>query len=261
METGLRDKVAVVTGASGGIGAATAVALGREKAWVALTYHGNEGEARRVAERVEDAGGKAMTVGLALEDRSSIDAAIETVVDQWGGIDVLVANAVEWPTARAADGRAERLELGEWQRGLRTNLEGTIATVNAVLGSMRERPWGRIVLISSGVANEGLPGPGPYGVAKSALWGFARQLAWDVGRDGILVNVIGTGFTVTERNLEHFDDALRDEVSARIPSRRLSTPSEVANLITFLASQANGNITGEEILEGSSTGRSGAHFT
>ena len=261
METGLRNKVAVVTGASGGIGGATAAALGREGARVALTYHGNEERARGVAEAVTAAGGEAITVRLALEDRDSIDAATGAVVDQWGGIDALIAGAVEWPTAGADQGRAERLELTQWQRGLRTNLEGTIATVNAVLRSMRERPWGRIVLISSGVASEGLPGPGPYGVAKSALWGFARQLAWDVGRDGILVNVVGTGFTVTERNLEHFDDELRDEVAAAIPSRRLSTPAEVANLIVFLASGANGNITGEEVLEGSSTGRSGAHFT
>jgi NAD(P)-dependent dehydrogenase (short-subunit alcohol dehydrogenase family) len=256
MDTGLANKVAVVTGASSGIGAATAAALGREGARVALTYRGNEAGAQVVAARVRDAGGEAMTVGLALEDTDSISTGIAEVIDRWGGIDVLVANAVRWPQARAEQGRAESLPLSEWQESLRTNLEGTIATVNAVLPSMRERDWGRIVLISSSVADEGQPGPNPYGVGKSALWGLARQLAWDAGRDGILVNVIGTGFTVTERNLKVFGDDVREAVASKTPSGRLSSPEEVANLVVFLSSTANGNITGEQILEGSSTGRS-----
>ena len=259
METGLKDKVAVVTGASSGIGAATATALGHEGARVALTYKGNPEGAEAASERVREVGGEALAVRLALEEPDSITAAIGEVVDRWGGIDVLVANAVRWPQARADQGRAEALPLSEWQQSLRTNLEGTIATVRAVLPSMRERGWGRVVLISSSVADEGLPGPNPYGVGKSALWGLTRQLAWDAGRDGILVNVVGTGFTVTDRNLEAFGDEIREAVASRIPSRRLSSPEEVAKLVVFLASAANGNITGEQILEGSSTGRS-AHL-
>jgi NAD(P)-dependent dehydrogenase (short-subunit alcohol dehydrogenase family) len=256
MHTGLKDKVAVVTGASSGIGAATAVALGREGARVALTYNSGADRAEQVADRVRDAGGEARTVPLTLEDPDSVEAAIDQVVAAWGGIDVVVANAVRWPQARAEDGRAEALPMSEWQESLRTNLEGTIATLLAALPSMRQRDWGRIVLVSSSVADEGQPGPNPYGVGKSALWGLARQLAWDVGRDGILVNVIGTGFTVTERNLANFGDEVRDAVASRAPSRRLSSPQEVANLVVFLCSAANGNITGEQILEGSSTGRS-----
>src|SRR5215208_3665097 len=255
MDTGLKDKVAVVTGASSGIGAATAVALGREGARVALTYNSGADRAEQVAARVRDAGGEARTAPLALEDRDSIDAAIDQVVAAWGGIDVVVANAVRWPQAGAEDGRAEALPMSEWQESLRTNLEGTIATVLAALPSMRQRDWGRIVLVSSSVAEEGQPGPNPYGVGKSALWGLARQLAWDVGRDGILVNVIGTGFTVTERNLANFGDEVREAVASKAPSRRLSSPEDVANLTVFLCSVANGNITGAQILEGSSTGR------
>jgi NAD(P)-dependent dehydrogenase (short-subunit alcohol dehydrogenase family) len=256
MDTELKDKVALVTGASSGIGAATAVALGREGALVALTYNSNRNQANEVAGRVQKAGGKSVTGRLALEDPRSIRSAVDEVIDRWGGIDVLVANAVRWPRARAVEGRAETLSVSEWQESLRTNLEGTIATVTAALPAMREGGWGRIVLISSSVADEGQPGPNPYGVGKSALWGLARQLAWDVGRDGILINVVGTGFTVTERNLETFGDEVRDGVASQIPSRRLSTPEEVANLVVFLCSTANGNITGEQILEGSSTGRS-----
>jgi 3-oxoacyl-[acyl-carrier protein] reductase len=256
METGLKDKVALVTGGSSGIGAATAVALGREGARVALTYNRGEDRANEVAARVREGGGEARALRLVLEEPESIQAAIDGVIGAWGGIDVLVAGAVRWPQTRAEEGRAESIAVSEWRESLRTNLEGTTATVLAALPSMRRREWGRIVLISSSVADEGMPGPNPYGVGKSALWGLARQLAWDVGRDGILVNVIGTGFTVTERNLEVFGDDVREAVGSKTPSRRLSSPEEVANLIVFLCSTANGNITGEQILEGSSTGRS-----
>jgi NAD(P)-dependent dehydrogenase (short-subunit alcohol dehydrogenase family) len=198
-----------------------------------------------------------MTLRLALEDPGSIAAGVNEVVARWRRIDVLVAGAVQWPTDRAEGGRAEALPLDRWDEGLRVNLEGTIATINAVLPSMRAGGWGRIVLISSGVAEEGLPGPSPYGVAKSGLHGLARQLTWDVGRDGILVNVVAAGFTVTERNLSLFPDSVREQVAANTPSQRLSSPEEVASLITFLGSGANANLTGEIVREGSSTGRSG----
>jgi NAD(P)-dependent dehydrogenase (short-subunit alcohol dehydrogenase family) len=257
MDLGLTDRVVLVTGGSSGIGRATAESFGREGARVAVAYHGNEDGARATARAVEDAGGSPMTVRLALEEPASIAAAVDEVVDRWDRIDVLVAGAVQWPTDRAEGGRAEALSLERWDEGLRVNLEGTIATVHAVLPSMRANGWGRIVLISSGVAEEGLPGPSPYGVAKAGLHGLARQLTWDVGRDGILVNVVAAGFTVTERNLEFFRDSVRDQVASNTPSRRLSAPADVASLITYLGSEANGNLTGEILREGSSTGRSG----
>jgi NAD(P)-dependent dehydrogenase (short-subunit alcohol dehydrogenase family) len=257
MELGLRERVVVVTGATQGIGAAIAEMLGAEGSRVALTYHSNERKAEEIAERVSAAGGEALVLRMALEQPQTIEAAFAETVERWGGIDALVAKAVQWPTARAPAGRAEGLALEHWQQGLRANLEGTIATVLAALPTMRERDWGRIVLISSGVAEEGVPGPGPYGVAKAGVQGLMRQLAWDVGRDRILVNAIGAGFTVTERNLETFRDELREQVAAMTPSRRLSSPSEVASLALFLASPANANISGEVIHEGSSTGRSG----
>jgi NAD(P)-dependent dehydrogenase (short-subunit alcohol dehydrogenase family) len=255
MDLDLQGKVVVVTGGSSGIGAATAEAFGDEGARVAVTYNSGADRAAEVAERVESAGGEAMTVPLRLEDQRSIAAAMDAVVERWGGIDVLVAGAVRWPDARAEDGRAEGLPFESWQASLRANVEGTVATVNAALPAMRDRDWGRIVLISSSVAEEGVPGPNPYGVGKSALYGLGRQLAWDVGRDGILVNTVATGFTVTERNLEHFDDEIRESVSSQIPSRRLSGPEDVASLIVFLGSRANRNMTGEVIHEGSATGR------
>jgi NAD(P)-dependent dehydrogenase (short-subunit alcohol dehydrogenase family) len=260
METGLRNKVAVVTGASRGIGRATVERFAREGARVALTYAADREAAERAVGPLRDAGAEAIALPLRLEQDASIEAAFDDVLERWGGVDALVANAVRWPTARAENGRAEGLPLADWRAGLRANVEGTVATVLAALPSMRERGWGRIVFSSSGVAEEGVPGPNPYGVAKSALAGLVRQLAWDVGRDGILVNAVATGFTVTERNRDVFGDEIRAEVAARTPSGRLSGPEDVAGLIVFLASQANANLSGEVIREGSSTGRGGGRF-
>lgn len=256
MDLGLRERVVMITGGTSGIGKTAAEAFAAEGARVAVTYHSNDDAAHATARRAREAGGEAISVRLALEDHDSPAAAVKQILDRWGRLDVLIANAVEWPTARADGGRTEGLPLADWDRGLHVNLEGTLATVHAALPPMRVAGWGRIVLTSSGVAEEGIPGPSPYGVAKAGLHGLVRQLAWDAGRDGILVNVVAAGFTVTERNIEVIPDSMRERVAAQTPSRRLSSPSEVAALITFLGSGANGNMTGEIVREGSSTGRS-----
>jgi NAD(P)-dependent dehydrogenase (short-subunit alcohol dehydrogenase family) len=255
METGMSGRVVLVTGGSSGIGRAVAIAYGGEGARVALTYRSGEAAARAVAREVEAAGGEALALPLELGRLDSCDAAIAAVRDRWGGIDVLVANAVQWPDRGAEDaGGFEYMRVERWRTTLRTNLEGTFATVRAALPAMRDRETaGRIVLVSSGLAEEGMPGGGDYGAAKAGLHGLARSLAWELGREGILVNVVDTGFTLTERNLEHFGDEMRERVAGAVPSRRLSTPEEVARLVVFLGSAANGNISGEIVREGSST--------
>jgi len=244
-----------VTGASTGIGAATARLYGAEGARVALTYRTNREKAEEVAAHVERSGGEALTVRLDLEDRSGIGAAVSTVVERWGGVDVLVANAVRWgATPPDSSLRFEDVSPEEWQAMVDANLLGTVEVVRHVLPSMRARRWGRIVLVSSGVAEEGLPGPGPYGTAKSGLHGMARALAWNAGADGVLVNVVAPGFTLTER-APSADSPLVEDFAAAIPSRRLSTADDVARLIVFLGSGANGNLTGELVREGTSAAR------
>ncbi len=252
----MKGRVALITGGSRGIGRASALAFASAGASVAITYRQDRDAAQRVVAELCHEGPEALAVPLELGDAASIDNAVATVVERWGGIDTLIANAVQWPTERPAGGRFENIDPAEWRRLVDANVIGTAATVRAVLPTMRARTGGRIVLMSSSVGDEGVPGPGPYGVTKSALRGLARTLAWDVGRDGILVNVVNTGFTVTARNLERWPDAMRDAIAARIPSRRLSTPSDVASLVLFLGSPANANMTGEVVSEGSSNGRS-----
>jgi NAD(P)-dependent dehydrogenase (short-subunit alcohol dehydrogenase family) len=250
----MRGRVVLVTGASSGIGRAIAEAYGAEGARVALTYRSAEAAARATARAVEAAGGGSLVLPLELARIGSCSETIAAVRDRWGGIDVLVANAVQWPERGPEDANGfEHMRVERWQTTLRTNLEGTFATVRAALPAMRGRDRGRIVLMSSGLAEEGMPGGGDYGAAKAGLHGLARSLAWELGSEGILVNVIDTGFTLTERNLEHFGDDLRERTARAVPSRRLSTPEEVARLVVFLGSPANGNITGEIVREGSST--------
>ncbi|MFC5821527.1 SDR family NAD(P)-dependent oxidoreductase [Nonomuraea harbinensis] len=255
MDTGLRERVVLVTGGSSGIGAATAVAFAREGAKVAITYRKREEAARAVAAAITEAGGEPFVTPMDLEDLPSARRAVDAVLARWGRVDVLVANAVRWggdapdPTVRFED-----VPVEEWLAMVGANLVGAAAAVRGVLPGMRARGWGRIVLISSGVAEEGLPGPGPYGTAKAGLHGMARALAWEGGRDGILVNVVAPGFTLTEK-ASGFPRKIIDELAAGVPTRRLSDPEDVARLVVFLGSAANGNLTGELVREGSSAAR------
>ncbi|MBQ0987925.1 SDR family oxidoreductase [Streptomyces sp. F63] len=256
MDTALKDRVVLVTGASTGIGAATARAYGQEGARVAVTYRSSLEKAEQVASELEAAGGQALVVRLDLEDLATVEEAARTVIGHWGGIDVLVANAVRWGGDGPPDPsvRFEDVPLEEWQAMIGANLIGAAAQARAVLPSMRSRGWGRIVLISSSVAEEGLPGPGPYGTAKSGLHGLARGLAWEGGRDGILVNVVAPGFTLTDSR-PPIPEAVTDKLAAGTPTRRLSDADDVAKLVVFLGSGANGNLTGEVVRDGSSAAR------
>ncbi|GLW72041.1 beta-ketoacyl-ACP reductase [Kitasatospora phosalacinea] len=256
MDTELEGRVVLVTGASTGIGAATARAYGREGARVAVTYRHSPEKAGRVVAEIAAGGGQACAVRLDLEDLDGVERAVRAVVERWGGVDVLVANAVRWGGDGPPDPsvRFEHVPLAEWQAMIGANLIGAVAQVRAVLPGMRARGWGRIVLVSSSVAEEGVPGPGPYGTAKSGLHGLARSLAWEAGRDGVLVNVVAPGFTLTDSR-PPLPAALTDRLAAGTPTRRLSDAEDVARLVVFLGSGANGNLTGELVRDGSAAAR------
>lgn len=255
MQLGLSGRVVVVTGGSTGIGAALAVAYGREGARVVITFRTNQTGAMRTAAEVERAGGQATAVPFDLAAPDSARDLVHTVIDRWGQLDVLVANAVAWPR-RAPDNRFEHADPSSWQAALRTNVEGTFALVHAVVPHMRAAGWGRILFISTGLAEEGMPGGESYTATKAALHGLSRSLAWDFGRDGILVNVLAAGLTLTDRNLANLPAHVRESVAARTPLGQLSRPDEVVAPALFLTAEANTSITGEVIREGSSTGRS-----
>ncbi len=251
MRTGLRDKVVLVTGASSGIGRATAVAYGEEGAWVAITYHSDREGAEQTARQVKEAGGTPLVVRYDLADEHSIREAVAQVAQEWGGIDVLVANAVVWSTAIPRPGRPvprfEEVPPQQWQEVLRTSLDACFHTLQAALPVMRGREWGRVVLIGAGLADTGKPGAGAYGAGKSGLHGLMRSLAWELGPEGILVNMVVPGQTLTETVRGNVPAGFLEEKGRSLPSGRMSVPEDVARAVVFLGSAANGNTNGETL--------------
>ncbi|MFD4173222.1 MULTISPECIES: SDR family NAD(P)-dependent oxidoreductase [Streptomyces] len=251
MRTDLRDKTVLVTGGSSGIGRATAVAYGAEGARVALTYHRDEAGAARTAELVAEAGGVPLVVPYDLADEGSARAAVARVADEWGGIDVLVCNAVVWGEAIPRPGKPvplfEEVPAEQWQAVLRNGVDAVFHLLQQVLPVMRGRPWGRVVLIGAGLAETGKPGAGAYGASKSALHGLVRSLAWEVGPEGILTNLVVPGQTLTETVRAHVPAAFLEEKGRSLPSGRMSRPEDVANAVVFLGSAANGNTNGEAL--------------
>jgi 3-oxoacyl-[acyl-carrier protein] reductase len=246
MNLGLRGRVALVSGGSSGIGRATAEGFGAEGAQVALTYLKNRPGAEDAADNIRNSGGDALVVQLDLGDQESIQRAIDFILDRWGRLDVVVNNAAERP-AKELDytGPIENAPFAEWQRLMRSNVEGAFFAIRAAIPTMKSRHWGRIVNVSSIAATDGLAGYSWYSAAKAALHGLSRTLALELGPEGILVNVVVAGFTITERaRAEHHPRSL-EFLGSQLPIRRLPTAKDIASAIVFLCSEMNSAITGE----------------
>jgi 3-oxoacyl-[acyl-carrier protein] reductase len=244
MDLGLSDRVALVTGGSGGIGAAVVRCLASEGARVAIGYHDGEERAARLGAELPGS----MTVAHDLVDPESGSRLVEAVLGAWGRLDALVTCAWKpagWPSP---DRDAVRLSPpGDWRDQLGLNVEGTARTVQAVVGPMAEAGWGRIVMISSGAADDGQPGLEAYAAAKSALHAFNRSLARGLGRRGILSNVVLPGFVAHDRNRAFIPAAAFEQWASTTATGRLSTAEDVAAVVTFLVSAANGSTTGSVV--------------
>jgi NAD(P)-dependent dehydrogenase (short-subunit alcohol dehydrogenase family) len=243
MDTPSSPRAVLITGGTGGIGRHLVRAFTGQGSRVAVT-------ARKAPVQPDPA---ALAVSLDLEDASSIEAAIGAAIHALGGLDTLVVNAVRWPTLTTP--RFEDLPADEWRAVLRANIEGAFSVTQAALPALRASGRGRIVLISSGAAEEGHPVMPHYVAAKAALHGLGRALAWDGGADRVLTNVVAVGFTRTDHNQDRFPDELFERAGALTPQRRVSTPEDVARVVLWLGSDANTSITGEVIREGTSAAR------
>jgi NAD(P)-dependent dehydrogenase (short-subunit alcohol dehydrogenase family) len=247
MDLGLTNAAVLVTGGSGGIGRATALAFAAEGARVAFTYNSREDVAKTVSDEIVEAGGEAFAVPMSLNSIESVEAGVEAVVRHWGGLDVLVANAVDWGGGDFEE-RATRIEdspTDDWQRMLRANLEGNFALVRAAAPALRGSAQGRVVLISSNVAEHGFPGSWSYGAAKAGLHGLTVSLTPDLGRDGILVNVVMPGLTLVDGHHQVVPDEALSQIAAQFPAGRLPSTEDVAAAIAFFGSPRNGGTTGE----------------
>jgi 3-oxoacyl-[acyl-carrier protein] reductase len=248
MDLGLAGRVALVTGASGGIGAAIARTLAGEGARVAVAYNTDQDAAELLASDIRGRGGEALVVRHDLSDPSTMREAVEAVSRTWGGLDVLAASAwvrPEWPSQQGPV--IDPSPLAVWRQQLRVNLEGTAQSIDAVLPCMKAGGWGRIVLMSSGAAEAGQAGLEAYAAAKAALHALARSLASGLGRAGILTNVVMPGFIATERNRRLVPAPVLDQWAAQTPTGRLATEDEVAGVVAFLASAANGSVNGAAV--------------
>ncbi|AGL15724.1 SDR family NAD(P)-dependent oxidoreductase [Actinoplanes sp. N902-109] len=249
MDLALRDRAVLVTGGSSNIGAATAVAFGREGARVALTYRSRKDAAEKVAGDVRAAGGQAYVTAFDLADPDAGQRLVDEVVAHWGGLDVLVNNAVRWADSSPAE-RPPAFEQDptDWRVQIDANVTGTLRVLRSAMPALRAGGAGRIVNLSTSLVERGMPGAVPYTAAKAALLGATRSIAWEAGRDGVVANVVMPGWVIDGKELPfEIPQALLAEQTGRLPTGALPSARHVADAIVFLSSPVNKSITGEVI--------------
>lgn len=236
--TGTDGRVAVVTGAAGGIGAAVADRLVGDGAAVAA-WDVDERGAERTASAIAEAGGRSLAVGVDVADGDAVEAATRETLDEFGRIDVLVNNA----GIVGASGPLWEQAPADWNRVLAVNLTGTYHCCRAVVPHMRERGWGRVVNLSSIAGKEGVPTAAPYSVSKAGIIALTKSLGEELATDGVLVNCVTPAVIRTEMIEDVSEEYLEDKVD-RIPMGRMGEPAEVAELVAWLASDACSFSTG-----------------
>jgi NAD(P)-dependent dehydrogenase (short-subunit alcohol dehydrogenase family) len=245
-----RDKVAVITAAGSGIGRATADIIGGEGGTV-VAVDSDEGRLKRVVEGISTAGGRAAGRRADALDPAQVEGVVASIVQEFGRIDILV-NAVGGSTIIPRPAAAvDELTLGEWQRLIAFNLDGTFLFCHAVAPVMKRQGSGKIVNLSS-VAGRGISpsSSSAYAAAKGGIIAFTRKLAHELGPHGITVNAIAPSLTLTERIRPHWErrtpDEQRREVE-RTPLRRVAEARDQARVICFLASPDADFVTGVTI--------------
>lgn len=225
----LRGQIALVTGAGRGIGLATARELADHGAGLLLVDRTFGGEARDLLAAVRAAGVPAHEATIDLADHAAAPLALRALLDQVPAVDVAVNNA-GWLQVRPF----EEISLGEWQRHLEVNLSAMFLVAQAVLPGMRARRAGRIINLSSELALTGMAGYVAYCAAKGGVIGFTRALAREVAPEGIRVNAVAPGPTITPM-LTEMTEEYTEEVRRSLPARRFGTPEDIARTIAFLA--------------------------
>lgn len=237
----LNGRVAVVTGASRGIGRAVALALARAGADVLVNYVSRAGEAEAVVAEIEALGRRAKAYQADVSSVQEASALIDSALSDFGKLDILVNNA-----GVTRDGLLLRMKEEDWDTVIRVNLKGAFNCTRAAVRAMVKARWGRIINISSVVGLMGNVGQTNYAAAKAGLIGFTKAAAKELGSRNITVNAVAPGFILTEMTA-----GLPDEVTKRLRERialgRFGEPEEVADVVVFLAGPAAGYVTGQVI--------------
>jgi 3-oxoacyl-[acyl-carrier protein] reductase len=236
----LDNEIALVTGASRGIGQAIAMRLGKEGATVVGTAT-SEGGAKNISRVLQDNGIKGMGLELNVTDPSSIDSVLDTMTKEFGAPSILVNNA-----GITRDNLLMRMKDDEWNDIIETNLTSVYRLSKACLRPMTKARKGRIISISSVVGAAGNAGQTNYAAAKAGLVGFSKSLAREVGARGITVNTVAPGFIDTDMT-KALPEAQREALQSNIPLGRLGQPEEIAAAVAFLASADGAYITGETL--------------
>ncbi len=242
----LDGRVAFVTGAGRGIGAATALRLAEDGARVVLADIDSEG-CKHVAAQIEQAGSQALTISCNVAEREAVEAAVQQTVDVFDRLDILVNNA-----GVLRDNLLFKMSDDDWETVMNVHLKGAFLCSRAAQAHMVKQKYGRIISLSSTSAL-GNRGQSNYSTAKAGLQGLTKTLAIELGPFGITANAVAPGFIDTEmtrataRRQGHDPSQVIEMASKAIPVRRVGQPRDVANMINFLASEESGYVTGQVI--------------
>jgi 3-oxoacyl-[acyl-carrier protein] reductase len=237
----LSGRVALVTGASRGIGRAIAVALGRRGAKVIINYASREDAAREAAAAVEAAGGSAAISAFDVANSTAVAEAIKAIGKEHGGLDILVNNA-----GVAVNGLLMRFSDEQWQKTLSTNLAGAFHTTRAAATLLlRSKENGRIINITSVVGEMGNAGQAAYAASKAGLIGLTMSTARELASRGITCNAIAPGFIETDMTAEHLPEAQRAKLLEQIPLGKIGRAEDVGDCAAFLAGPEAAYITGQ----------------
>jgi len=242
----LEAQVCLITGGAGGIGDAITNAFSEARAKTAITYSAHRATAEALVQNLQMKGRGAFALPYDMRDYSQATTLVDQVVEKWGRLDILIANAVHWPVL--AQPSFTEGDFRAWTEAVNVNEYGTAAIIREASKQMIKQKYGRVVIVSSEIAIRGRPGGTPYSTAKAAIHGLVASLRWELGAHNILINLVAPGFTLTPRNLQNFSDELREQAASRAPTGHLSTPEDIAPTVVFLASPLNRNITGEFIM-------------
>lgn len=239
--TKLEQRIALVTGGSRGIGKAIALRLAKEGAFVVVNYTKNKDAADEVVSRIEKEGGKAKAVRFNVSDFDSVQEEIEKIVDELGGIHILINNA-----GITHDTLLLRMKFEDWNNVIMTNLYGVFNCTKAVTRIMIKQRYGRIINITSVVGEMGNLGQTNYAASKAGIIGFTKAAAREMAARSITVNAVSPGFIQTDIT-DNLPEEIRKQYIEKIPLGRFGSPEDIAGVIAFLTSDEASYITGEVV--------------